>query len=316
MSLCVFTRRIQKEFSRNISNLRNLGIIFRNTSGSTEASIKNESKEEQEIAKSESTKSVPAQKNSSIVPPEYRFIYSEFLPDPKVEWRNPIREKLERMDMLKRRGNIEIPEFYVGSIMSVTSSNVHTPTKASKFVGICIQRSGSGLRSAFVLRNVIDNLGVEMQFRLYDPTIQKIQVLRLEKRLDDELFYLRDALPEYSTFPVDMEPEVLPEGSRTVPVNPIQVKMRPRPWVQRWERKNLKGVEDLSKFITPKMQAQRDRLVTPWEKYDLMKEYRRTIPDEEQKEIFAEVYSELHNLELRREKMKKKRIFIKPKKTV
>lgn len=43
--------------------------------------------------------------------------------------------------------------------MSVTSSNIHTPTKSSKFVGICIQRSGSGLRSAFVLRNIIDNLG-------------------------------------------------------------------------------------------------------------------------------------------------------------
>lgn len=50
--------------------------------------------------------------------------------------------------------------------------------------------------------------------------------------------------------------------------------MKPRPWVQRWERKNLKGVEDLDKFITPKMQAQRDRHQTPWEKYDLMKEYR------------------------------------------
>lgn len=45
---------------------------------------------------------------------ERRFIYPEFLPDPKMEWRNPIREKLERMDMLKRRSRIDIPEFYVG----------------------------------------------------------------------------------------------------------------------------------------------------------------------------------------------------------
>lgn len=313
MLLCMFTRRIEKEFLRSISNLRKAGIIYRSTSDAAEANVKNENEKLQEVPKTETTKSVPAQKNPSIVPPEYRFIYPEFLPDPKIEWRNPIREKLERMDMLKRRGNIEIPEFYVGSIIAVISSNIHTPTKSNKFVGICIQRSGSGLRSAFVLRNVIDNLGVEIQFRLYDPTIQKIQVLRLEKRLDDELFYLRDALPEYSTFPVDMEPESLPEGS-PVPVNPLKVKMKPRPWVQRWERKNLKGVEDLDKFITPKMKAQRDSLITPWEKYDLMKEYRRTIPDEEQKEIFAEVYSELHNLELSREKMKKKRTFVKPKK--
>lgn len=41
-------------------------------------------------------------------------MYPEFLPDPKFEWRNPIREKLERMDMMKRRSQIDIPEFYVG----------------------------------------------------------------------------------------------------------------------------------------------------------------------------------------------------------
>jgi len=41
-------------------------------------------------------------------------VYPEFLPDPNLEWRNKIREKLERIDMIKRRTNIDIPEFYVG----------------------------------------------------------------------------------------------------------------------------------------------------------------------------------------------------------
>ncbi|KAG8313205.1 mitochondrial 54S ribosomal protein YmL19 [Homalodisca vitripennis] len=62
-----------------------------------------------------------------------------------------------------------------------------------------------------------------MKFFLYDPTIQKIEVLRLEKRLDDEILYLRDALPEYCTFPLDMIAEVLPEGS-PVPVNTVKVR--------------------------------------------------------------------------------------------
>lgn len=31
-----------------------------------------------------------------------------------MEWRNNLREKLERMDMIHRRKHIEIPEFYVG----------------------------------------------------------------------------------------------------------------------------------------------------------------------------------------------------------
>lgn len=47
---------------------------------------------------------------------------------------------------------------------------------------------------------------------MYDPAIQKVEILRLEKRLDDELLYLRDALPEYCTFDPNMEPEILPEG--------------------------------------------------------------------------------------------------------
>lgn len=45
---------------------------------------------------------------------DYRYAYPEFLPDPKLEYRNLIREKLERTDMVARRTQIDIPEFYVG----------------------------------------------------------------------------------------------------------------------------------------------------------------------------------------------------------
>jgi len=62
-----------------------------------------------------------------------------------------------------------------------------------------------------------------MKYQLYDPTTQKIEVLRLEKRLDDELLYLRDAPNEYSTFDEIMEVEYLPEGV-PIPVNPKVVK--------------------------------------------------------------------------------------------
>lgn len=55
------------------------------------------------------------EKKSSRQIVDYRFIYPEFLPDPKIEWRNAIREKLERKDMLSRRVHIDIPEFYVGA---------------------------------------------------------------------------------------------------------------------------------------------------------------------------------------------------------
>lgn len=45
-----------------------------------------------------------------------RFAFPDFLPQTVVQWRHPIREKLERADMLKRRLQIEIPEFYVGRL--------------------------------------------------------------------------------------------------------------------------------------------------------------------------------------------------------
>lgn len=44
--------------------------------------------------------------------------------------------------------------------------------------------------------------------------------------------------------------------------------------------------------------------------------FRKTIPEEEQKEIFAEVYSELHEVEVMRKKLKRKKVFIKPPKTL
>ncbi|CAH1159708.1 unnamed protein product [Phaedon cochleariae] len=240
---------------------------------------------------------------------EYRHVYPEFLPDPKFEFRNSVREKLERNDMIARRQNIDIPEFYVGSIMAVESSDPHTPGKTHRFVGICIQRGGCGLRAHFTLRNVIDHQGVEVQYEMYDPTIHKVDVLKLEKRLDDELLYLRDALPEYSTFDPNMEPEILSEGT-SVPVNTIKVKLKPKPWLERWERKNLQGVQDLE--LDEKFYKKAEEVATPWEKYDLMKEYMRTIPVEEQTEIYGELQTKLQKLNAQGKKMKRKRVFVKP----
>lgn len=68
--------------------------------------------------------------------------------------------------------------------------------------------------------------GVEIKYDLYNPSILKIETLKLERRLDDDLSYLRDALPEYSTFDFDMEP--VPHAVGTpVPINPIKVRHRP-----------------------------------------------------------------------------------------
>ena len=53
---------------------------------------------------------------------DYRFIFPEFLPDPNLEFRNPIAEKLHRKDLLARRGQVEIP----GTPSSRQNSDIFT----------------------------------------------------------------------------------------------------------------------------------------------------------------------------------------------
>lgn len=80
--------------------------------------------------------------------------------------------------MIARRKVMDIPEFYVGSIVAVTISDIHSPGKTNRFLGICIIKMGSGLRCNFTLRNVIDHQGVEVNYDMYDPTIQLIECIR------------------------------------------------------------------------------------------------------------------------------------------
>ena len=102
-------------------------------------------------------------------------------------------------------------------------------------MGIIIDRGGTGLRAWIIVRNVIDGLGVEFMYDLYSPTVKEIEVLRLEKRIDDELYYLRDCDPKHSTFPVDMQAELLADG-QSVPVNEDVLPLRPFPWSRKWHR--------------------------------------------------------------------------------
>ncbi|KAK7108001.1 hypothetical protein V1264_015807 [Littorina saxatilis] len=241
------------------------------------------------LQQSPEVEEIPVQQAEANVPRDFRHVMPEFLPDPNPLYRDRVTEKLERMDMYRRRTCIDIPEFYVGSIMAVTMADHHAPGKQSRFVGICIQRSGTGLRADFTLRNVIDGQGVEVRFDMYGASLQKIEVLKLEQRLDDELFYLRDAAQEYSTIPFDFEPVPLPKGA-TVPVNSTKVKLNPRPWLERWERHELKGVEDLN---LPEKKYRRARQVAkPWERWDLMKRQRESINEDEEESIMKETYME------------------------
>ena len=60
-------------------------------------------------------------------------------------------------------------------------------------------------------------------YHMYNPLLQKIEVIVLQKRLDDELFYLRDAPLKFSTFSQTMEPVLHVKGS---PVPVVKMKVR------------------------------------------------------------------------------------------
>ena len=233
----------------------------------------------------------------------FRFMFPEFLPDPDPLYRNPVRERLERSDMLKRRQIVEIPEFYVGSIVAVTLADPNAVKGGqSRFTGIVIDRGGTGLRAWMIVRNVIEGQGIEIRYDIYSPNVINIETLKLETRLDDEMYYLRDAPPEYSTFPVDLEPELLPEGE-PVPLNPLIVPLRQPPWHRRWERYitsgMLKGVSfnkdtQLSDLQKKRLDIFEATMNKGWQleilpKYDLMRQYRSTIPIQTQDQIWEEV---------------------------
>ena len=82
---------------------------------------------------------------------------------------------------------------------SVTQADPHSPTGTTKFVCICIARRNKGLGSTFILRNVINGVGVgvEMMYELYSPAIREIEVLKLERRRRAKLYYLRDKSLKY-----------------------------------------------------------------------------------------------------------------------
>nr|XP_053639402.1 39S ribosomal protein L19, mitochondrial-like [Cherax quadricarinatus] len=226
--------------------------------------------------------------NMQQIPDDFRVVFPEFLPDPKPEWRNRLREKLERQDMLARRAVMAIPEFYVGSIMGVTVADPNASGKINRFVGICIQRGGTGLRAWFILRNVIDHQGKEIICIIY-------------------LYEFSTGLGSSSSSSgLSGAVEGLGKGDDGKEMEElVWVQLKPRPWHERWERKNLQGLLDLG---LPERFYKRAKLhEKPWEKFDLMKEYRATIPEEEQADIFREISPHYEQLEASRRRAKRRR---------
>jgi large subunit ribosomal protein L19 len=59
------------------------------------------------------------------------------------------------------------------------------------FEGVCIKRSGGGIRETFTVRKVSYGVGVERTFPLHSPRLDKIEVMTRGKVRRAKLYYLR-----------------------------------------------------------------------------------------------------------------------------
>ena len=89
--------------------------------------------------------------------------------------------------------NKTIPDFQPGDTVIV---NVKVKegerSRVQAYEGVCIARSGSGLRESFTVRKISYGEGVERVFPVHSPNIDSIKVVRRGKVRRAKLYYLRD----------------------------------------------------------------------------------------------------------------------------
>ncbi|PAA84595.1 hypothetical protein BOX15_Mlig004489g2, partial [Macrostomum lignano] len=226
------------------------------------------------------------------VPPEIKRLYQEALP-PIVsqDYRDPIVESLHRAEMMRRRRVINIPEFHVGSILAVSVMDKHAPNKVNRFVGLCILRRHTGLFTTFTLRNMVDQVCVQIEYELYSPSIVSIQLLKLERRLDDNLLYLMDAPHSHCTIPFDMVPEPYSRND-PVPVNRERVRLNPPPWMCKWHLHGYQGIdlEHLYSYLSDKDVAKAIEFSKAYKRYDLLDQYLNRVPVPDADYAFKDIF--------------------------
>lgn len=205
---------------------------------------------------------------------------SEYIPRQVLpEWhRNNLKYRLERMDCLRRRQVIELPEFYPGSIVRVVYSDKYSGGKLMKFAGRVLYRDGFAMDCSFCLRNVVNNEGIEILFPLYSPLIQKIEVLRLEKWIDTDLRYLRDAYDQgICTIDMNMEPEAILPNSEKLPAFDKRIKLRQRrTWGWKFHRAwpEPRNADLAEHFVTEELTMNQRFIDThSWRKFDICRHH-------------------------------------------
>lgn len=102
--------------------------------------------------------------------------------------------------LFDRKSPTRIPP---GSVLIVESWTSPLKTNFSSFSGVLIAVRRRGVSTSFVLRNLVQKLGVEMRFNLYSPLLKDVRVIqkaeagkndksgKLRRTRRAKLYYLR-----------------------------------------------------------------------------------------------------------------------------
>jgi len=103
-----------------------------------------------------------------------------------------IIEEIEREQLNALAEKRPIPEFGSGDTLRVNVKVVEgTRERVQAYEGVCISRSGPGLKESFTVRKISYGEGVERVFPLYSPMIDSIDVVRRGRVRRAKLYYLR-----------------------------------------------------------------------------------------------------------------------------
>jgi len=171
------------------------------------------------VASNAPTNIVKGREDRKLMAPEYI--------SPQQQAPHSLWKRLVRQDCLRRRQHVDIPEFYPGSILAIVYADKFAPDKKLRFVGRVLHMTGFGTNHKILMRNIVDDVAVNIRFDMYSPLIHQVQLIKLEKWSDTNLDYLRKvADAEYCRIPFDMMPEVVPPLNIPIEVFDAKVMMK------------------------------------------------------------------------------------------
>ena len=99
---------------------------------------------------------------------------------------------IDQLDGLQMEGK-KFPEFAPGDTIQVqVKVKEGARERLQSFEGVVIARRNRGLNSAFTVRKISHNVGVESVFQTYSPLIDSITVVRRGAVRRAKLYYLRN----------------------------------------------------------------------------------------------------------------------------